>query len=1159
MLIYAKAMLFLWAEAVATACYTQNCSIKRLHHGKTPYELLHDKLPDLSFLHVFGALCYPTNDSENLGKLQPKADIDFDELTAMASEHSSLEPVLHEMTLVTISSGLMPNPPPSTPVNRPAPEVIAQIAKVVAPKPAASISSPSSTIRGVIGSSYRVIRSYRELVPRLDKVMVITLKWIYKVKLDKLGGILKNKAQLVARGYRQEEGIDFEESFAYVARLDAIRIFLAFASRMSMIVYRMDVKMAFLNGILREEVYVSQPDGFVDKDNSNHVYKLKKVLYGLKQAPHAWYDLLLKFLFSQEFSKGTMDPTLFIRRQGKDILLVQIYVDDIIFAPTTPELCDQFSKIICSKSQQSPRGIFFNQSKYSLESLKKYGMESSNPVDTSMVEKSKLDEDTQGKSVDPTHYRGMVGTLMYLTASRPDLTFIVCMCARYQGKPTENHLHTVKRISKYLKGTVNRGLWYSKDSSIAITTYADVDHVGCQDTRRSTSRSIQLLGNKLVSWSSKRHKSAVISSMEAKYIALSGCFAPANCLKIGKCIHQLSSTLKSNEPTIQVVLDALKLTPFYKALQITTNVPEIYMQEIPGQKFEDPPLEEEILSFIRDLGHIGGIKVLTDVNVNHMHQSWRSFAAIINRCLSGKTTRLDSFCLSRAQIIWGMYHKKNADYVYLLWEDLDRQIYGAILPNELTNQEILDSKAYKEYYGVASGEKPPRAKTKYKKKAYEPVTPSKSKTAPASKGSKLKSPAKVAKTDKKKQPVTMQKTKGLVVLFEVPDEQQQKSSGTDEGAGDKPEVPDVPKYDSKSDEESWTFSQDKEDADEETNMNDDSDETESDNDGDDITHPKLSTYKADDEEEEQEIADDEEMSSEHEQDDEDDLYRDVNINLERSDAEIIDAQENKDMEDAHVTLTVVPAIVQQQSYSVSSDLVSKFINPSPETGIVDNYLTSKMKDAVDLAVQLQTNKLSEEAQAENHEFLNQVDSTMKAIIKEQVQAQVSKIMPKIEKYVTESLGAEVLVRSTNKPQTSYAVAASLSEFELKKILINKMETNKSIDRNRDDQDKDEDPSAGSNLGSKRRRSGKEAKSSKEPTHKESKSTSSSKGASRSQPKSLGKFAQAKEHSQKVDDLEEHSHQEFNKRDNDVIPVRETLEDASQWNPPSSPTPDREWN
>ncbi|GJX24430.1 retrovirus-related pol polyprotein from transposon TNT 1-94 [Tanacetum coccineum] len=165
----------------------------------------------------------------------------------------------------------------------------------------------------------------------------------------------KNKAQggvggrLVARGYRQEEGIDFEESFTPVARLEAIRIFLAFAAHMNMVVYQMDVKTAFLNSNLQEEVYVSQPDRFVDPDKPNYVYKLKKALYGLKQALRAWYDMLSSFLISNDFSKGLVDPTLFIRREGKELLLVQIYVDDIIFAASTPELCDLFAKIMCSK------------------------------------------------------------------------------------------------------------------------------------------------------------------------------------------------------------------------------------------------------------------------------------------------------------------------------------------------------------------------------------------------------------------------------------------------------------------------------------------------------------------------------------------------------------------------------------------------------------------------------------------------------------------------------------------------------------------------------------------------------------------------------------------------------------------------------------------
>ncbi|GJT57153.1 retrovirus-related pol polyprotein from transposon TNT 1-94 [Tanacetum coccineum] len=297
-----------------------------------------------------------------------------------------------------------------------------------------------------------------ELLPRPDKVMVITLKWIYKVKLDELGGILKNTTRLVARGYRQEEGINFEESFALVARLEAIRIFLAFAAHINMAVYQMDVKTAFLNGNLREKVYVSLPDGFVDLDNPNHVYKLKKALYGLKQALRAWYDMLSSFLISYDFSKALVNPTLFIHKEGKELLLVQVYVDDIIFAASTPKLCDLFAKIM---------------------------------LDTPMVEKSKLDEDKEEKVVDPSHYRGMIGTLLYLIASRPDLQFAIFMCAWYQARPTEKHSHAVKRIFQYLRGTVNRGLWYLKDSSIALTTFADTDHAGCQDTRRSTSGSMQ--------------------------------------------------------------------------------------------------------------------------------------------------------------------------------------------------------------------------------------------------------------------------------------------------------------------------------------------------------------------------------------------------------------------------------------------------------------------------------------------------------------------------------------------------------------------------------------------------------------------------------------------------------------------------------------------
>ncbi|GKF09867.1 retrovirus-related pol polyprotein from transposon TNT 1-94, partial [Tanacetum coccineum] len=249
------------------------------------------------------------------------------------------------------------------------------------------------------------------------------------------------------RGYRQEEGIYFEESFAPVARMKAIRIFLAYAAHKLFMMFQMDVKTAFLHGTLKEDVYVCQPEGFIDADHPSHVYKLKNALYGLKQAPRAWYDELSTFLLQNHFFKGTIDPTLFIRRFN-----------------------------------QSPRGIFINQSNYVLEILKKYGMESCDPVGTPMEIKYKLDLDQNGSPVDATKYRSMIGALMYLTAP----------LIRVSGK---------RRI-------------------LALNYYA-----GCKDTFKSTSGGAQFLGEKLVSWSSKKQDCTAMSIVEAKYVSLSACYA----------------------------------------------------------------------------------------------------------------------------------------------------------------------------------------------------------------------------------------------------------------------------------------------------------------------------------------------------------------------------------------------------------------------------------------------------------------------------------------------------------------------------------------------------------------------------------------------------------------------------------------------------------
>nr|GEV73092.1 retrovirus-related Pol polyprotein from transposon TNT 1-94 [Tanacetum cinerariifolium] len=376
-----------------------------------------------------------------------------------------------------------------------------------------------------------------ELVDKPFGKLIIKLKCLWKNKKDEDQTVIHNKARLVAKGYAQEEGIDFEESFTPVARLEVVRIFIAYAAHKSFLIFQMDVKTAFLNGPLKEEVYVAQPDGFVDPDHPEKVYRLRKALYGLKQAPRAWYDELSKFLTSKGFTKGTIDPTLFTIRYGEDILLVQIYVDDIVFSSTNPKYSKCFEKLMHGRFEmslmgemkfflglqihQSPCGIFINQAKYTLEILHKHGMDKGQSIGTPIATKPKLDEDLSGNSVDQTDYRSKIRSLVYLTSSRPDIVQAVCFCARYQSRPTEKHLKEVKRIFRYLRGTVNMGLWYPKGSSFELTAFLDADHTRCIDSHKITSEGIQFLGDKLVSWMSKKQNCTAMSSAEAEYVALS--------------------------------------------------------------------------------------------------------------------------------------------------------------------------------------------------------------------------------------------------------------------------------------------------------------------------------------------------------------------------------------------------------------------------------------------------------------------------------------------------------------------------------------------------------------------------------------------------------------------------------------------------------------
>ncbi|KAI3685502.1 hypothetical protein L6452_34750 [Arctium lappa] len=358
---------------------------------------------------------------------------------------------------------------------------------------------------------------------------------------DERGIVIRNKARLVAQGYTQEEGIDYEEVFAPVARIEAIRLFLAYASYMNFKVYQMDVKSAFLYGSIEEEVYVCQPPGFENPSYPDRVYKLKKALYGLHQAPRAWYDTLSSYLLENGFERGIIDKTLFIKRKKKDILLVQIYVDDIIFGSTRDNMCKEFEDLMHQRFkmssmgeltfflglqvQQKSDGIFICQSKYVQDILTKFGFSDSKPASTPMETHKQITTDLEGEDMDVHHYRSIIGSLMYLTASRPDIMFPVCVCARFQVRPKQSHFQAVKRIFRYLKGQPRLGLWYPHDSPFDLIAYSDSDLGGANLDRKSTSGGCQFLGARLVSWQCKKQTTVSTSTTEAEYIAAASCCA----------------------------------------------------------------------------------------------------------------------------------------------------------------------------------------------------------------------------------------------------------------------------------------------------------------------------------------------------------------------------------------------------------------------------------------------------------------------------------------------------------------------------------------------------------------------------------------------------------------------------------------------------------
>nr|GEU73864.1 putative ribonuclease H-like domain-containing protein [Tanacetum cinerariifolium] len=450
----------------------------------------------------------------------------------------------------------------------------------------ADFNNLETTITFSLIPTTRVHKDHPKVWVLLDlpyRKRAISTKWVFRNKKDEKGIVVRNKARLVTQGHTQEEGIDYEEVFAPVARIKAIRLFLAYPSFMGFMVYQMDVKSAFLYGTIEEEVYVCQPPGFENPDHPNKVYKVVKSLNGLHQAPRAWYETLATYLLENGFQRGTIDQTLFIKKQKGDILLVK----------------------------QKKDGIFISQDKYVAKILRKFGLTEGKSDSTLIDTEKPLLKDPDGEDVDVHTYRSMIGSLMYLTSSRPDIMFTVCACARFQVTLKALHLHAVKRIFRYLKGKPHLGLWYPKDSPFDLVAYSDNDYAGASLDKKSTTRGCQILGCRLISWQCKKQTVVATSSTEAEYVAAASCCAQVLWIHNQLLDYGPDQKVSGKDKSNSLMADNLPKTIWYSTHHVTLmkswlvqkqtalgkdksnplmadNLPKLYGQTATGKEISNP-------------------------------------------------------------------------------------------------------------------------------------------------------------------------------------------------------------------------------------------------------------------------------------------------------------------------------------------------------------------------------------------------------------------------------------------------------------------------------------------------------------------------------------------------------------------------------------------
>ena len=443
-----------------------------------------------------------------------------------------------------------------------------------------------------------------DLVPRPPRSNVVTGKWVFKHKFRADGSLERYKARWVLRGFTQRPGIDYDETFSPVVKPATVRTVLSLAVSRSWPVHQLDVKNAFLHGTLSETVYCAQPAGFEDNSRPDFVCRLNRSLYGLKQAPRAWYSRFATFLLQLGFVETKSDTSLFVYRRGSETAYLLLYVDDIVLTASSADLrqriiaalqrefsmkdLGELHHFLGMQVQRTSCGLFLSQHQYMLDILDRAGMADCKPCSTPVDINLKLSAD--GNPIaDPTDFRSLAGALQYLTFTRPDIAYAVQQVCLHMHDPREPHLAALKRILRYVRGTLELGLHIRASSQLDLVVYSDADWAGCPDTRKSTSGYAVFLGDTLISWSSKRQNTVSHSSAEAEYRAVANAVAEASWLR--QLLSELHTPLR------------------HATLVYCDNISTVYMSSNPVQHQRTKHIEID-LHFVRERVALGAVRVL---------------------------------------------------------------------------------------------------------------------------------------------------------------------------------------------------------------------------------------------------------------------------------------------------------------------------------------------------------------------------------------------------------------------------------------------------------------------------------------------------------------------------------------------------------------------